>query len=87
MDRSIIRVQVIARDIRFGNRLLCTECGNPQWLWQLSGGRVECCKRGGNRFGLLSGTSMARTRFSSMPVRKFVHSEQRQSLTATVSLG
>lgn len=62
-DLSDTRVRALARAIRFGDRTRCIDCGYTRKLWRLGDGRWEC-KRCGKQFGLLSGTWLARTRFS-----------------------
>ncbi len=62
-DVSDTRAERIFRAIRFGPRTRCIECGFTRKLWKLPDGRWQC-KRCGKQFGLLTGSRLARTRFS-----------------------
>ena len=71
-DLSDTRVRALARAIRFGNRTRCIDCAYTRKLWRLADGRWEC-KRCGKLFGLLSGTWLARTRFSLLEIYELLH--------------
>jgi transposase len=61
-DLSDTQVRSVFRAARFGDRTRCPECGYARKLWQLEDGRWRC-KRCRKRFGLLTDTWLAHTRF------------------------
>lgn len=66
-ELSDTRVRGLARAIQFGDRTRCIDFGYTRKLWRQADVRWEC-KRCGNLLGLLSGTWLARTRFSLLEI-------------------
>lgn len=60
---SDTRIRTIFRAARFGDRTRCPRCDYARQLWQLEDGRWRC-KRCRKRFGLLTDTWLAHTRFT-----------------------
>lgn len=71
-DLSFTRVERIFRAARFGDRTRSPECGYTRKLWRLEDGRWRC-KRCRKQFGLLTGSPLARKRFSLLEIYELLH--------------
>lgn len=69
---SRVQIKSILNTKRFGDRITCPECNYKHKFWQLSNDRWQCprCKK---KFGLLTDTSLSRTRFSLPEIYELLH--------------